>query len=298
MATPLFPELNGQDLRGLIPEILARNVTDPERAQACKDALRKIVAEWTAEQFDGVRRDFARAGSPGELESANPECRKISRQWASHVMTETQIVGSAHLEEARRRGPTVLLSNHASYIDSPLLDAVIADEQSEVADELVHLAGGKVYEAPFRRIAIVSYHSIRVQQSDAVRKNGGGDTHVSPRELARLSLGSIASAHEALRVGKSLLIYPEGSRTRDGKLGAFLPGIYRYLTLDNTQIVPVALQGTGDMMGVSGDEVTPQRIHAKFGAPLDVAMAGGARKALAETRQKVAELLATPALRG
>lgn len=297
MATTFFRTSNVQDFGNLIPELLARNITDPDRARACEDALRKIVTEWTAEQFDGVQRDFAQAGSPGELEPANLECRKISRQWASHVMTEAQIVGCAHLEEARRRGPTVLLSNHASYIDSPLLDAVIAEEQSEVANELVHLAGGKVYEAPFRRIAIVSYHSIRVQQSDAVRRNGGGDTPVSPRELARLSLRSIASAHEALRAGMSLLIYPEGSRTRDGKLGAFLPGIYRYLTLEGTQIVPVALQGTGDMMGVSGDEVIPQRIHARFGAPLDVAATGGARAALTMTHQKVAELLAAPRAR-
>lgn len=293
METSLLRDLNNEEFGAQIPELLARNITDPERARACKEALSEVVAKWTTQQVQGVLQDFSQAGAPGEWEPANLECRVLSRLWASHVMTDVHIENSARLLQARERGPTVLLANHASYIDSPILDALIAAEQSTVANNLVHLAGGKVYEAPFRRVAIVSYHSIRVQQSEAVRKNGAGGPHVSPRELARLSLQSIASSHEALRAGMSLLIYPEGSRTRDGTLGPFVPGVYRYLTLEGTQIVPVALNGTGSMMGISGDNVTPQRVHARFDAPLDVAAAGGARAALLKTRERLLELLAS-----
>lgn len=297
METSLLRELNGKEFGEQIPDLLARNITDPARSCACKDALSEVVAKWTTEQVRGVLRDFSQAGAPGEFEPANLECRELSRLWASHVITSAHIDGSAHLLEARKRGPTVLLANHASYIDSPILDAVIAAEQRAIADNLVHLAGGKVYEAPFRRIAIVSYHSIRVQQSEAVRKNGAGGPHVSPRELARISLQSIASSHDALRAGKSLLIYPEGSRTRDGNMGPFVPGVYRYLTLEGAQIVPVTLNGPGSMMGISGDNVTPQRISVRFGAPLDVAAEGGARAALLKTRARLFEMLAAPQTR-
>lgn len=287
--------LTPEQLQRSLPRLLAQNLTDPQAAAACEKALSSLVSGWDAADSETVLAALRAAGSEKRLYPAHPLCRAVSRGWAEHVITSAQIEGAAHLREAAEAGPVVLLSNHASYIDSPLLDALIARCCLPLADRVVHVAGPKVYQAIFRRLAIICLNAIPVQQSATVAKAGpdGAVPEMSARELAREVQKTLLAAEGALHSGGLLLLYPEGSRTRDGRLGPFLRGTYRYLRVPGTRVVPVALEGSGDMMGVSGDFVTPHACRLSFGVPISVSQVGGARAALELCHERVAELLPT-----
>ena len=60
---------------------------------------------------------------------------------------------------------------------------------------------------------------------------------------------SFAHAGEAMDRGYSVLIFPEGSRSRDGKMHAFRAGIGLLAQESRVPILPVALVGLGEMSG-------------------------------------------------
>lgn len=74
----------------------------------------------------------------------------------------------------------------------------------------------------------------------------------------------------ALREGYGVLLYPEGTRSRNGELGPFRSGIGR-LALDfpKVPIIPVWIDGTGKMLPKSGFPIPrPVKVQVRFGEPL------------------------------
>jgi len=92
-----------------------------------------------------------------------------------------------------------------------------------------------------------------------------------------------------LAEGRTLCLFPEGTRSRDGTLGNFKAGSLQAAIDAGVQILPVALHGTGAVLPAEGFfRVRPGPIRASVGRPLDVRDADGAaipRQALAEQAQ-------------
>lgn len=283
------PEL----LRMSLPHILSRNLTLPNAGQACQKSVQSLLDGWTEVSSARALFDLQQAGAEARLYLANAQCSAVSRAWAAHVLSEVTIEGFEHLEKAAGQGPTVILSNHASYIDSPIFDALVALKDPALADRIVHVAGPKVYQSVFRRFAAICLNTIPVQQSRNVAKSRpqGSGSSVSSVALAREVAKSMSAADHALANGMLLLLYPEGSRTRNGRMGPFLKGTYRYLRRPGTRLVPAALLGTGRMMRVGSDEVTPMPCILRLGASISVEAAGGAKDALRLAEERVSELL-------
>jgi long-chain acyl-CoA synthetase len=82
---------------------------------------------------------------------------------------------------------------------------------------------------------------------------------------------SFAYAGEAMDRGTSVLIFPEGTRSRDGKLHHFRPGIGLLANQSRVPIVPVALIGLGKMRAGKTRWFRSGRLEVRVGKPITVA---------------------------
>lgn len=87
------------------------------------------------------------------------------------------------------------------------------------------------------------------------------DRHGSLKKSLRL-------AGEALRQGSSLLIFPEGTRSRDGVMSDFKPAVGYLCLHEKVDILPIALIGTHDALPVGAALPKGRRLGARIGAPI------------------------------
>lgn len=276
-------------LRTFLPAFLADFITDAEASLANRERVSALVQGWSdATCREVVARLGAQEAGKGVLE-AHPACRELQRVWSRDVVTAPSLTGVEHLAAAVARGPTVVLGNHMSYFDTSATDVALAwAGHADLADRLVAAAGPKVYQEPFRRIAAACLHTLPVPQSTSL-----SHTEKMPvRELARQARASLDGAIAAAAEGRVLLLYPEGSRTRTGRLGSFLKGVHRYLALaDEVSVVPCAIVGTEAIMPLDAHRLTPGPVSLAFGPAMVVGPDGPTRAVLEASFHGVARLL-------
>lgn len=68
---------------------------------------------------------------------------------------------------------------------------------------------------------------------------------------------SVAAAADALRSGLHILVFPEGTRSKDGRLAAFKKGPFFLAQQTQAPIIPIALSGTEKMMRKGSIAITP-----------------------------------------
>lgn len=282
-----FHALSQRDFRARVPSVTAATIDDTNTAMVVERNLRALLESWSDSDVDSVKTAIAAVGKEKVLYRAHPLIREASRLWTRAVLAGSTLVGAQELERAADRSPVAVVCNHQSYIDSNTIDLILSIHNHEaLAARFVSAAGPKVYEGLFRRVASASLNTIPVPQSTTF----GHAAKLSRRERVRRSLAAVSESHRAMNQGYVLLIYPEGSRTRTGKLQPFLPAVYRYFKQPGTVIVPAALEGTSTVMGVGASRIRPAPCTLRFGPAIAVDGLGGARRALEVAFARVAEL--------
>ena len=87
-----------------------------------------------------------------------------------------------------------------------------------------------------------------------------GDAHAAAKALKK--------AARVLAGGRTLCAFPEGTRTRDGKIAAFKRGVFLLAMKAKVPIVPVAAEGLGVFAPRTGWHPRPVTIRVKIGAPV------------------------------
>ncbi len=126
----------------------------------------------------------------------------------------------------------------------------------------------------------------------AMRKAG----HISiDRSHGRKALLSLKKAAKRISDGTSVIIFPEGTRSRDGRLRPFKPGGMYLAIKAGVPLVPVAIMGTHEILAKGKCMVRPGRIVILVGKPIDTrGVTLKQKQELAETvHQAVAELMMT-----
>jgi 1-acyl-sn-glycerol-3-phosphate acyltransferase len=156
------------------------------------------------------------------------------------------------------------MSNHQSHLDIPILYATLPSRT-------IRMLGKKeLFEIPLWGRGLKAAEFISVDRSNHAR-----------------AVQSIERAKELLRDGVSIYLAPEGTRSRTGKIGPLKKGGF-HLALDtHTPIVPVAIQGTIDILP-RGSRVmrTGQRVQVTIGDPIPVE-----NQDLSDLMAKVSEFL-------
>jgi 1-acyl-sn-glycerol-3-phosphate acyltransferase len=288
MDVDAFLQLSPEALRERVPALVAEPVMDASQSAVICAELAELLASWSDSEVASVLDAVAGVGVERRLYTADPLLRQAARIWSGHVLAGSALKGVEHLSEAAAAGPTAVVCNHQSYIDSNAIDTILCGHAPDgLADRFVSAAGPKVYGGLFRRLVSASLNTIPVPQSATL----GHTARLPGRDLARQSLEAVAQSHVAMKEGYVLLIYPEGARTRTGRMQPFLPAVHRYFKLPGTRIVPAALTGTAEVMGVGERGVRPEPCALRFGPPIVVEKAGGPRNALAKAQTAVCDLL-------
>ena len=189
---------------------------------------------------------------------------KIAVAWARLVlgitMVRVDVVGAQRLDANQSY---VFCSNHFSLIDTPLMFG-------SMPRQFRILAHHGLWKIPF-----IGWHLRRAGHMLVNRE--------SPREAVK----NIAAAAEKIRGGTSVLIFPEGGRTRGEQMRTFKPGAAHIAIKAGVPIVPMAIVGTRDILTPGSSHLRPGRAELRIGEP--VGTAGLANRDGKETIRRVRE---------
>jgi 1-acyl-sn-glycerol-3-phosphate acyltransferase len=165
-------------------------------------------------------------------------CRRLL--WRG-VLTTT---GGVRVNGSLPPRPCVIVANHSSHADTPaLLAALPAHRRPAVAAAADYWFD----DARWRR-----YVGKSLTGAFPVRRSGGGSD-----DLHR-AIGLLAS-------GRDVIVFPEGTRSRDGSVGHFHGGAARLADEAGVPLVPVSIRGTGALLPVHG-RPHHSRITLRIGA--------------------------------
>jgi 1-acyl-sn-glycerol-3-phosphate acyltransferase len=81
---------------------------------------------------------------------------------------------------------------------------------------------------------------------------------------------SLEEAGQRIRAGTSILVYPEGTRSEDGRILPFKKGPFALALKARVPIVPVTIEGSGKVQPKNSWNITPGPVRVKIGRPIDV----------------------------
>jgi 1-acyl-sn-glycerol-3-phosphate acyltransferase len=91
------------------------------------------------------------------------------------------------------------------------------------------------------------------------------------RDDTKSAMGSLDIALEVLRQGEAFGLYPEGTRSRDGRLYRGRTGVAQLALVSGAPIVPVGLSGTEKLQPVGSTLPRLAKVTVRFGRPIPVA---------------------------
>ncbi len=170
-------------------------------------------------------------------------------------------------------GPVIFAANHASFIDPPLIGAA-------VRRQIHFLARDTLFTKPVLGAVLRSWKVVPVD------RDGAG-------------AAGLKAILERLLAGGAILLFPEGTRTADGRLQAPRSGIGLTVIKSSCPVVPVRVFGTYEAFGRHLVIPRPRRVVVKFGEPLNFASLRAEAKSCSKPRLKAiyaevaAQLMAT-----
>lgn len=88
------------------------------------------------------------------------------------------------------------------------------------------------------------------------------------RKNPRHSVKAIESATQSLKEGKSMVIFPEGTRSSDGQLGRFKPGALKLAIRSGVKVIPVTINGTKNAMKKGRLRIRPTEVEIVLSEPM------------------------------
>lgn len=170
---------------------------------------------------------------------------RAARKWARSALiangSEIHVTGAGNIPES---GGVLFVSNHQSNFDIPILIGFIPRDKGFIAK--IELMKVPVFHMWMKALGCVFIN----------------------RKDARQSLLALNQAAERLKEGYSLVIFPEGTRSSDGKLGRFKAGSLKLALHAKVPIVPVTITGSMNIMPKGSSLIQSARVDVIVSEPI------------------------------
>ncbi|EGT3616836.1 1-acyl-sn-glycerol-3-phosphate acyltransferase [Clostridium perfringens] len=154
-------------------------------------------------------------------------------------------------EIKKEKGPFIFIGNHLSNADGLVLDKVLRKDYDPY-----FIAGVKLNEEALTNIGTRLVKNIKIKPNSADRE----------------SLNKII---KAIKNGENIVIFPEGTRSRNGGMIEAKKGILLIARLAKAKIVPFGMTGTEKLMPINDENMGAEKFHhaevnIKFGKPIEL----------------------------
>jgi 1-acyl-sn-glycerol-3-phosphate acyltransferase len=163
-------------------------------------------------------------------------------------------------ERVPASGPAILASNHASFIDPPLVGLALRRDVN-------FLARKTLFRYPGVGSLLRSWNSVPVD------RDGSG-------------AAGLKAIMERLEAGGAIVLFPEGTRTADGNLQKARSGVGLTVIKSTAPVIPIRVFGTFEAYGRNMRIPRPHRIAVKYGLPMDFKAAREEAKSCSKPRLK------------
>jgi 1-acyl-sn-glycerol-3-phosphate acyltransferase len=178
------------------------------------------IAEWAA-KLAAENADWKRWialpkrwPKPWTAFDPSPIYRKIIHSLTLKVY-KPRYIGFEHIPKT---GPAIIICNHVTYVDGPLIDAGCGRRVRYLIDQDIYNLPVVHYLMSLNRCIPIAYNRKAVEKA-------------------------FDEISEALKADEVVCLFPEGSLTFTGSLGRFRPGIEFIIKRDPVPVVPMALSG-------------------------------------------------------
>ena len=180
-----------------------------------------------------------------DRESVDERARWFGQRVVELLNVDLHASGADRVPQGRAY---VYMSNHQSHLDIPMLYATLPSPT-------IRMLGKKeLFQIPLWGYGLRQAEFIEVDRSNHMR-----------------AVQSIEHAARLIRDGVSIYLAPEGTRSRDGRIGKLKKGGFHLAIDTHTEIVPVAIRGTIDILPRGGKVMqTGKRVDVTIGAPISV----------------------------
>jgi 1-acyl-sn-glycerol-3-phosphate acyltransferase len=179
--------------------------------------------------------------------TAEKHGRRIGRSWAKLLLyisgVKIEIIGAENIVSGK---PHIIMANHQSDFDILICMAGIPLD-------FIWTAKKELFHVPVFGKAMRASGFIEIDRQDHEK-----------------AIKSLAQAAEKLREGISVASFPEGTRSRDGRLLPFKQGMFYLAIQTGIPIVPISIIGSGNIMSKTSWQVNRGEIIMVIDKPIDV----------------------------
>ena len=191
------------------------------------------------QRLSEYKKEILKARAEEDYEKEREYILKATDSWAKDVMKTFDITlhvtGKENLPES---GPVVFVANHQSFADILVTCAVLNKFQ------FGFIAKDSLKPLPFYGKWIKDIRSVYINRDDA-----------------RASLRAIEEGINLLNNGFSLLIFPEGSRSKGSAMYEFKKGSLRLATKPGLPVIPISIDGTYRIFEEKGYVTNGAEVH-------------------------------------
>ena len=169
----------------------------------------------------------------------------LMKIWTNTVLfiygIKVNVTGGENIDPSAGK---IYISNHASYMDIFVQLAKLPDNVR------------MIYKKEINKVPLLGWAMLCAGFVPLDRIN------------IRNAMKSLDKAAEKVKKGLSVVIYPEGTRTKDGSIGEFKKGMFFLADKSQADIVPISLSGTFELMPLGSGRVKPGRVNMVIGKPV------------------------------